>query len=66
MVTVIILFEAVNNNLLLGVMPESVGLMLFGAMLIAFAVSLRWFFNRSDEKGNFDQTATNVHQKRRA
>ena len=41
-------FELTNKNLLLGFMPESLGLLLFGAGLIAFAVSLRRVFNRKD------------------
>ena len=43
-----LLFELTNKNLLLGFMPESLGLLLFGAGLIAFAVSLRRIFNRKD------------------
>lgn len=44
-----ILLDATNKNLLLGFMPESLGLLLFGIGLIAFAVSLRWVFNRNEE-----------------
>ena len=44
----VFLFEAANKNLLLGFMPESLGLLLFGFGLIAFAVSLRWIFNRNE------------------
>ena len=43
-----LLFELTNKNLLLGFMPESLGLLLFGAGLIAFAVSLRRVFNRKE------------------
>jgi len=41
-----LLFEATNQNLLLGFMPESLGMLLFGIGLIGFAVSLRRIFNR--------------------
>jgi len=43
------LFQATNKNLLLGFMPESLGLLLFGVGLIIFAASLRWLFNRNEE-----------------
>lgn len=39
------------NNLILGVLPESLGLLVFGLGLIAFAVTLRWFFGKRDERG---------------
>jgi len=44
-----LLFEATSANLFLGFIPESLGLLLFGMALIAFAVSLRWRFNRNEE-----------------
>ena len=43
-----ILAEIMNSNLLLGVMPEYLGLMIFGFALIAFAIVLRWFFGRQN------------------
>ena len=43
-----LLFELTNKNLLLGFMPESLGLLLFGVGLIAFAISLRRVFNRKE------------------
>jgi hypothetical protein len=48
-----LLFEATNVNLLLGFIPESFGLLLSGAGLIVFAVSLRRVFNRKEANGNF-------------
>ena len=39
-----------TNNLLLGAMPESLGLFVFGLGLVAFALSLRWFFGKRDEQ----------------
>lgn len=43
-----ILADLPNSNLLLGVMPEYLGLLIFGFVLIAFAIVLRWFFGRQD------------------
>ncbi len=45
------LFDVTDNNLLLGSMPESLGLLIFGVGLIAFAAGLRWIFNRNVETG---------------
>jgi hypothetical protein len=47
-----------TNNLLLGVMPESLGLFVFGLGLIAFAISLRWFFGKRDEQSSSDLDKT--------
>jgi len=53
-----LLFEVTNKNLLLGFMPESIGLLLFGSGLIVSAVSLRRVFNRRDEaEESFKQLA---------
>ena len=43
------LFQTANKNLLLGFVPESLGLMLFGVGLIVCAVGLRRIFNRIEE-----------------
>lgn len=53
----VLLFEVTNKNLLLGFMPESLGLLLFGVGLIAFAVSLRRVFNRKETEENLKQLA---------
>jgi len=45
-----ILLDVMNGNLLLGFMPESFGLLLFGAALIFFAVGLRRILSRNDER----------------
>ncbi len=50
MVLITILADISSNNLLLGFMPESLGLLIFGFGLIAFAISLRWIFNRQKAK----------------
>ena len=47
-----------TNNLLLGVMPESLGLFVFGLGLIAFAITLRWFFGKRDERMENDLDKT--------
>lgn len=46
----VILFDATNGNLLLGFMPESLGLLIFGVVLVIFAVGLRRMFDRKDER----------------
>lgn len=43
-----LLFEVTNTNLLLGFIPESVGLLIFGIGLILLAVGLRRVFNRGE------------------
>ena len=45
-----ILFDATNNNLILGFMPESLGLLIFGVAMISFAVGLRRILSRNDER----------------
>lgn len=53
-----ILLDAADGNLLLGFVPESLGLLIFGIALIVLAVILRRIFKRSDEHQadkNFDQ-----------
>ena len=55
-----ILLDAMNGNLLLGFMPESLGLLIFGVTLIFFAVGLRRIMNRNDERqavGKFEEKA---------
>ena len=51
------LFDTVTNkNLLLGFMPESLALLLFGGGLFAFAFSLRRFYNRGEEANKEELT----------
>ena len=60
-----ILFDATNNNLILGFMPESLGLLIFGVALILFAVGLRRIFNRNDEQQsvkNFERAAEKINR----
>ena len=39
-------FQTVSKNLLLGFMPDALGLLIFGIGLIVFAAGLRWLSNR--------------------
>ena len=59
-----VFFEATNKNLLLGNLPESLGLLIFGVALIAFAIGLRWVFNRNEKQAeeNFEQAAERTNQ----
>jgi hypothetical protein len=44
-----ILLEITNQNLLLGFMPESLGLLIFGIGLIGLTVGLRWMLKHGEE-----------------
>ena len=55
-----LLFEAANANLFLGFMPESLGLLLFGVVLIVCAVGLRRILNHS-EKAKKETFAADLH-----
>lgn len=37
-----------NNNLLLGYVPETVGLLIFGGALVAITIFLRWILNEKE------------------
>jgi len=56
-----ILFDSAGGNLLLGFIPESLGLLIFGVALVVFALCLRRILNRNDEHRaveKFERTAT--------
>ena len=60
-----ILLDAMNGNLLLGFMPESLGLLIFGVMLIFSAVGLRRILSRNDKRQaveKFEQTAEKTNR----
>ncbi len=38
------------KNLILGEMPEAVGLMLFGVSLVAATIGLRWFLELNEKE----------------
>jgi uncharacterized membrane protein YidH (DUF202 family) len=61
MIIVEFLADEANKNLLLGGVPESIGLLIFGVVLIAFAVTLRRLFSQSEAELNFEQTARKVN-----
>lgn len=44
-----ILLQTANQNLLLGFMPESLGLLIFGIGLIGLTIGLRWILKRGEE-----------------
>ncbi len=48
MFAIIFLLETANKNLLLGFMPEPLGLLIFGVFLITFASGLRRIFDREN------------------
>ena len=50
-------FDTAGRNLLLGFVPESLGLLIFGALLIGFAASLRRFLKRGDEMKDLKENA---------
>ena len=54
MLAIVIFLELTNQNLLLGFVPESLGLLLFGIGLIALTMILRGVFRRF-EKTNDDK-----------
>ncbi len=61
--TSMILIDAIKNDLLFGFVPETLELFVLGIALIAFAVGLRWFFNRNKEiktRENFGQVTVKV------
>ena len=45
-----------KGNLLLGFVPETIGLLLFGVALIIVTVGLRWFLNEKTEEENSIET----------
>jgi len=44
--TIAIFLETTNQNLLFGILPESLGLLLFGIGLVVLTIILRWIFTR--------------------
>ncbi len=55
-----ILLEAASGNLLLGYMPEPLGLLLFGIVLIILAIGLRRIFNRDNHAQNKESNKKSV------
>ena len=46
MTAIAIFLETTNQNLLFGILPESLGLLLFGIGLVVLTMILRWIFTR--------------------
>lgn len=46
MSAIAIFLETTNQNLLFGIVPESLGLLLFGIGLVGLTLVLRWIFTR--------------------
>jgi hypothetical protein len=44
-----IFLETTNKNMLFGIVPESLGLLLFGIGLVVLTMLLRWVFTRLSE-----------------
>jgi len=44
----VFLFDVVSQNLILGFVPESLGLLIFGVALVLLAIGLRWFMKRGE------------------
>lgn len=47
-----ILLQMTNQNLLLGFMPESLGLLIFGIGLIGLTIGLRWILKQVEENAH--------------
>ena len=54
--TAIILLQTANENLLIGYMPEPLGLLIFGLLLILIPVVLRKFFDLTGENENYKKS----------
>ena len=55
MFTTAILADVPNSNLIFGFMPESLGLLVFGLVLIAIAVLLRRLFKRRKDENDREE-----------
>ena len=53
-----ILFE--TGNMLLGGIPESVGLLIFGVALVAVTIGLRWFLGGEPEQAEASEPVKNL------
>jgi len=55
-----VLFE--SNNLLLGSIPESIGLLIFGIALVAVTVGLRWLMREDAEDAKSQEAVKSLVQ----
>ncbi len=51
----LLLLQTANQNSILGYVPESVGLLLFGVGLIGVTIALRWLFKKGEGVGGKGQ-----------
>jgi hypothetical protein len=54
------LFLLEASNLLLGSIPETAGLLLFGITLISITVGLRWFLNENGKEANAEESLERI------
>ncbi len=47
---------ALLKNIILGDIPESLGLLLFGISLIAITIGLRWFLDMNEKKNGREES----------
>jgi hypothetical protein len=57
MIEVLLFNLQAGQGLLLGIVPESVGLLIFGAGLVGLTAGLRWLMARGEEDGSGDAEA---------
>jgi uncharacterized membrane protein YidH (DUF202 family) len=55
MLTIAVFLQVTNQNLLLGYIPESLGLLLFGIGLVTLTVILRGIFRRVEKTSDENQ-----------
>ena len=46
------LFDVTSRNLLLVIVPESLGLLIFGIGLVLLTIGLRWIMKRNEKSAN--------------
>lgn len=54
------LFSFIKSNLLIGNIPESLGLLILGVALIVLTIGLRWFTNEDEKKDNNEEKLENI------
>jgi hypothetical protein len=58
------LFQVINQNLILGFIPESLGLLIFGVGLVFLTIGLRWIMKRGEKSvdGEIEKMAEKVNR----
>jgi hypothetical protein len=49
-----LLFEVAGQGLILGIVPETLEVLIFGLALVLLAIGLRWLMKRADKNANGD------------